>query len=413
MSASLTYARGSAKTVAVINETNYGQIPTGAGQLLRRTAATLNLMVQEIDSQEILPSQQMRDSRQGPRQVQGQIEGYLSPASYQLLFQNLMRSTFAVGGSIASATDTTLSINGTTGVITLSVTTENFLTSGFKVGDVVRLTGNSSPDTVDSAQNLQVTGVVADAMTIAPPGDALVAYTTGQTVSVATVGKKLTIPAIITNQTLGSLTFEQWYSDIGVSEISSGCRISDISLNVPAAGFATFQARVIGQSQVAGTVQQYPSAAAESTSTLLTATNGKLLYKGLPIAVVTGFNIQIAAAAQADPVVGSNTVPNVFMGTFDVKGSFTSFMLADTMNADFLNEVELQLALMMTTSSAPNADFVQIFLPRVKLMAASKNDSDRQIIRSFNFIALEQSILGGPGTAFDDTMVVIQDSMAV
>ncbi|WP_029311618.1 phage tail tube protein [Acidiphilium angustum] len=405
------FARGSAKTLAAIAETAYGVQPTGTAQLLRRTGATLNLMVQEIDSQEILASQQMRDSRQGPRQVQGQIEGYLSPASYDLLFENLFRSSFYVGGSVTSITDSVLTVNSTTGAITLSGAAENFLTSGFKIGDVARITGTSGADTGDSNANLQVTGVTANALTFASlPG--AVAYATGQTVSISTVGKKCIIPSLITAQTLGSLTFEQWYSDIGVSEVSTGCRITDISLNVPPAGFATFQARVLGQQQTRSLTQAYPSATPESTSTLLTATNGSLLIAGVPVAVVTGFNIQIATQAMAQPVVGSNIVPDVFVGTFDIKGSLTALMIADNLTADYLGEVELQLALLMTTSSLPNADFVQIFLPRVKLMAESKNDNDREITRSFNFVALEQSLLGGTGTAFDDTMIVVQDSMA-
>lgn len=407
------YARGAAKTLAVAKETTFGTASTGTAQLLRRTGASLNIMVQEIDSQEILQSQQMRDSRQGPRQVQGQIDGYLSPATYQMLFENLFRSAFAAGGSSTGVSDSTLSIDGTTGVITLVGTSENFLTAGFRVGDVVRLSGTTSPDTADSGVNLQVSGIPTnDTLTFAPNKAVSAAYSTGQTIGISTVGKKLLIPSTLTAQSLGSLTFEQWYSDVSVSELSVGCRVTDIALNIPPQGFATFQARVLGQNFTRDTTQKYTAATAESTSTLLTATNGSLLYKGIPVAVVTGLSLQIVTQAMAEPVVGSNIVPDVFVGTFDVKGSLTALMINDTMTSDFLDENELQLAILLTTDTTAGADFVQIFLPRVKLTSESKNDSDRQITRSFNFVALEQSKLGGSGLAFDDTSVIVQDSLA-
>jgi len=56
-------ARGVAKTLVVLAETSFGVQPTGTAQILRRNQSMLNLQVQEIDSQEILPSQQMRDAR--------------------------------------------------------------------------------------------------------------------------------------------------------------------------------------------------------------------------------------------------------------------------------------------------------------------------------------------------------------
>ena len=409
------FARGAAKTLAAVVETTYGVAPTTGGQLLRRTGSSLNPIVQEIDSQEILSSQQMRDSRQGPRQVQGQLDGYLAPATYQILMENLLRSTFAAGASISSVTDGVLTITaptgGNAGSITLAGSSENFLTSGFKVGDIVRLSGDTSPATADSGVNLLTTGVSANLLTFAYE-PSMVGFTTGQTIGVAVYGKKLLIPSLLTAQNVGSLTFEHWYSDVGVSEVSTGCRVTSMALNVPPAGFATFQSQILGQSFSYSNTQLLPNAAPESTNTLLTATNGKLIYKGVPIAIVTGFSLTVAQAAMAQPVVGSNTVPNVFVGTFHVDGQFTALMIADSMTADFLTEQEFTLALEMTTADSPSSDFVQIFLPRVKLTSETKNDSDREITRSFGFIALEQAVLGGTGLAYDDTTIVIQDSLA-
>jgi hypothetical protein len=408
------FARGVAKTLAVLQETSYGVQPTGTAQLLRRTQSTMDLQVQDIASQEILESGQVRDARQGPRQVQGQLAGYLSPLTYQLMFENLFRSTFALGASLISVTDSTISIDSTTGVVTLGVTNENFLTSGFKVGDVIQITGASGSASADTGVYLVTTSVSATTITTAPPnaGISLAAYSTGQTVGISVVGKKLTMPSTLAAQSLASLSFEHYYSDIGVSEVATGCRVTSVSLSVPPNGYANFAAQFLGQNLSEYTTQQFTNPTPETSTPLLTATDGRLIYKGAPVAALTGFNLQISTQADATPVVGSNIVPDVFVGTMMASGSFTALFEDSSITSDFLNEAEFSIQMLLTGSNAANPEFVSINLPRVKIFSDNKNDSDREIVRSVNFRALEQSVLGGVGLAYDDTTVVIQDSMA-
>jgi hypothetical protein len=81
------------------------------------------------------------------------------------------------------------------------------------------------------------------------------------------------------------------------------------------------------------------------------------------------------------------------------------------MVADFLNENEVDLNFFLTSSPAQNADFVSLYLPRVKLMAQTRQDSQTAIRRNFNFTAMRQ-VNGGVGTAWDATTMVLQDSLA-
>ena len=55
------------------------------------------------------------------------------------------------------------------------------------------------------------------------------------------------------------------------------------------------------------------------------------------------------------------------------------------------------------------ADFVSVFLPRVKLTSSTKSDSPSAITRSFNFTALEYI---GANSVTDATTVVVSDSLA-
>jgi hypothetical protein len=410
-----TIARGVEKTLAFLAETSFGVQPTGTAQILRRNQSMVNMQVQEIDSQEILPSQQMRDARQGSRTVSGQLMAQLSCLTYEGLFANLLRNTFNAGVSVTGLASSTIVVTGQVVVITAS--SANFLTSGFKIGDVVTLSGLIAPVAADNGVYLQITALTATVMTCNLPVNnaTITGYTTGQSaLGIAVVGKKLIIPNTIAGMASGSLAFEHWYADIAQSELALGCRMTSIGLSVPPSGMVTMNAGFTGRQLVYNSTQQFTSPNNPTTTTPLTATGGTLLLYGAPVAYLTQMNIQMSASADAPPVVGSPYTPNIFMGNLTVNGSFTMLFAADVTSADFNNETEFQMQVYLTDNPASGSpNFINIFLPRVKIFSDNKNDSDKEITRSVNFRALEQSILGGTGLAYDDTTITIQDSLAV
>lgn len=399
-----TFARGVAKTVAINPETSLGVVAGGAGQLLRRTSSDLNLSVQQVTSSEILTSQQMRDSRNGPRQVQGTLAGQLSCTSYTPLFENLMRSAFAAVAPITALTDTSATLDGNGNLVVASASA-NF-SSRFKAGDIVRPSGLTGAAVADNGDDCRVIALTGSTLTLSPPVSG-VAWVSGQTDTFTLPGKKLIIPG--SGQTNKSFSVEHWYGDIGQSELFVGCKVTQLSINVPASGFVTMQASITGVNMLSTNTQVFPGAAAQTTTTGLTATGGKIGYAGKTVAYITALSVQIAAAVSADPVVGSNIVPEIFLGTLSVRGSISAFTAADTMTADFLNEAEFSLSVVMTTDPSEGAEFMSIHLPRVKLTSSTKNDSDKAITRSFAFVALENTgtILGA-----DLTSIMIQDSLA-
>lgn len=397
-----TFARGVAKTVTINPETSFGIVGAGTGQLLRRTSSDLNLSVAQVQSQEILQSQQVRDQRNGPRQVQGTLAGQLSPSTYSMLFEGLLRSTFAPVMPLVNFTDTAATLDGNQNVV---VTTSggNFA-QRFRNGDMLRVSGLIGASAVNNFDDARVIAVSAGSMTLSvPKGSA--AWTTGQTNTFTLPGKKLFIPA--TGQLNKSFSLEHWYSDIGESELFLGCKVTQISLNIPASGFVTVQASVSGQDMNKTTVQAFPAPAPLSSTTGLTATTGKVSYNGAAIAYISAMSVQIVSSVGNDPVVGSNIVPEIFLGTLMVRGSISAMTTSDSLTADFLNENEVSLSVLMTTGPADNAEFMSIHMPRVKLISSTKNDSDKAIMRSFNFVALENT---GSASGHDLTSIVVQDS---
>jgi hypothetical protein len=411
-STSGNYARGVNKTVAIAPETTYGQAPaagTVPGTLLRRNSAVFNLTTQLIASQEINPSQQTRDARQGPRAVQGVISGNLSPASYTLFWEALLRSNFVAGVVFTALTDTTATLNED-GTITVASVASNFETGGLCLGDMIDITGlTGAPETADGGENLRVIALpTSNSFTAAGVNslETLAAWITGQTVTITVINKKLIMPA--TGQIVPSFTFEEWFGDVGESHVSTGCRLTQASFNIPASGFATFSSSFTGQNQVVSNTQVYTAAAPLSETTSLTAVGGGLFYKGKRIAYVNSLSLQVAAQTQADPVIGSNIAPDVVLGRLTAQGSFSCMMTEDSMLSDYLNEVELDLSMLLTDTGTVSANFFSIYLPRIKLSSGTENDTDRTITRSFNFMALENLYV----PQANDTTVVIQDSQA-
>jgi len=416
------YARGVNKVVTMAEETvTFGVAGTSVGQLLRRTAANLNLNASSIESQEIIASQQVRDMRLGPRQVSGTISGELSPTSYKMFFEGLFRWRWMAGqGSVAAITDSSIGADsgtppyqvGTTPweMIDLASQTVNYALVGLRIGDVVRVSGLTGNISEYNNSNVQIVGFNVGA-NVAVLNGGLPAWNSTtinpQTaVSVYVPGFKLIMPA--NNQQLLSYTFEEWYSDIARSQVFTGCRVTQISLTIPASGFVTFSASVTGQNMVTSGNQLYTVPLPVDTDTSLTATGGQISYNGVPLGYITSMSLQIQADMQADPVVGSEIVPDIFQGTNSVRGSLTCFMANDILQANFLNEVEVQIVITMTTSPNPNSgEFISINLPRVKLASSTKTDSDKAISRSFNFMALERC--DGNGW-YDQTTIAVIDS---
>ena len=81
--------------------------------------------------------------------------------------QALLRGTWTVGVTL-TATDSTMSVDPTSGLITFGSATQNFLTTAFKKGDVIRLAGLTGALLGLNQANLRCVGVTAHALTLAP-----------------------------------------------------------------------------------------------------------------------------------------------------------------------------------------------------------------------------------------------------
>lgn len=399
-------ASGVFKQLAYKSESTFGTVPSASGaQSLRRVQSTLDLSKDTYQSNEIRADQQVADMRHGVRRVTGQITGELSPATYKDFFAQILRRDFTALSAISGVSVT---IAGT-GPYTVTRASGSFLTDGLKAGDVIRITAGSV-NAANLNKNLLITGLTATVLTvIVLNGSSLIAEGPIASCTVTLAGKKTFVPA--SAQTDRSFSIEHWFSDLGKSEVFSGCKASKIAIQMPPTGMVTVAVDITGQNVTTATSQYFTSPTGASTSGCLASVNGVLRVGGTAVATLTGLSLDVNSNFTGDPVVGANTVPFLYPGRILVSGQATAYFDSTTLRDAFLDETELDLLAVFTASSDKDAKFVSFVLPRIKLGGASKNDGEGGIIQTLPFTALLNTS-GGAALVSEYTTISIQDSDA-
>lgn len=400
-------ASGVFKQLAYKAETTYGTDPGATGaQSLRRVQSTLDLTKDTYQSNEIRTDLQVADFRHGVRRVSGKISGELSTQTYADFFAAILKRDFTSGVNISGVS---LTIAGAGPSYTVTRAVGSYLADGFKVGDIVRL----SVGTLNAAninRNLLVVSLTALALTVVTlNGSALVAEgpITGCTVSVP--GKKTFVPQ--SGHTDKSFAFEHYYSDLGQSELFTGCKVGKLSLALPPTGMSTIDMDVTGQNVTTSASRYYTSPTAQTTTGILAAVNGVCRIAGQPVANLTGLSFDVNAYFKGDPVVGSNVVPTQFPGRVTISGQATAYFDSVSLRDAFLNESEIDLIAALTADNSAASAAMSFALPRIKLGGSTKSDGEDGLVQTIPFTAL-LNIGGGAGLATELTTLTVQDTQA-
>lgn len=403
-------ASGVFKQVAIKKETVYGTLPTPAGaQLLRRVDATFNLTKDAYESNEIRTDLQAADMRHGISRVSGSLNGELSPGSYAPYMGSLLKRDFAA--VVAMTAQSVTIAAGAGGTFTVTRAAGSFLTSGVKVGHVVRL----SVGTFNAAninKNLFVVGVTALALTVLVlNGSALVAEGPIANATISLPGKTTFVPS--TGHTDDSYSVEEWFADIARSETYAGIKFTQAQVQLPPSGLATLGFTTTGQKmgQAASGTRYFTSPTAQGTSGITAAVNGVLRINDTTQLAVTGLNFDINAEYTGDGVVGSNLVPYQFPGRVRVSGQFTAYFEDGLLADAFYNESQIGLQVALTTGTEAAAEFITFSMSRVKVGGADKSDSEGGSVRTFPFTAL-LNVNGGATSQHELTTISVQDSLA-
>lgn len=402
-------SKGISKQVAIKKETTYGTLAGNTGaRLLRRVTSNFNLAKETYQSDEIRTDYQMADFRHGVRSVDGSLSGEFSPGSYSDLFAAALAKAFVAGVAITGAA---ITVASTGSQYTLTRGTGSYLTDGFKVGDVVRMTAATGLNADCLNKNLLITAIgSATVITVSVLNGSTMTPAAGTAVSLSVAGKKTFVPS--TGHTSDSFTVEEFYADIAQSEVFTGCKVNTVGISIPATGMSTLDFGFMGKDLAqTGTSQYFTTPTALGTSGVFAGVNGVVVFNGTPVALITDASININRNISNATVLGSNSIAESFDGRCIVDGSFSLYFSDATARNAFKDETEVSLIFTLTTSNLAAAEFVSITIPRAKVNSASKADSEQGITMSCDFQALLDTT-GGAAADSEYTTIVIQDSLA-
>lgn len=337
------------------------------GQILRRVSSSLAFSKDTYQSNEIRGDRQIADFRHGVRRVQGNISGELSPLTYADFFEAACRGSW-IAPVVIDQTDMT-SVSADNASSKFTFTGGNPVTEGFRVGMVFEATDLSDPD--NNGKRFLILGFGGTnnrEMTVYPAPDTMSADTS---FTFTTQGKRLIVPS--SGFVSRKYAVEIWNSDVDIARLFTECRVGGFNVQLPASGMGTVDFDLMGRnmSMYEGVAAPFfTSPAAETTTGITAAVNGLLRVSGETVAVITGMNIQMQLSPSADPVVGSNLVPEIFLGRAAVSGQMTAMFENGDLINDFINENEIEVLAFLTTENSPDAPAMSFYLPRVKLGGA-------------------------------------------
>ena len=398
-------AKGVNKKIAYCKETTWGVVaPDSGAKQLRRVTSQFNQTAETLQSAEIRQDYQIADYRLGSLSTEGSLNGELSPGTYSDFFAAALAKNFAAGGSTTGAS---LTIAASGSFYTITRAAGSWLTDGFYVGNVIRLSGAGfAPANV--GKNIQILSITAlvltvrtfDANTLTPEGPIASA-------NAAVIGKQTFAP--LTGHTSDSFTVEEFYGGgVNVSEVHAGNKVGSIAVQLPASGFCTVDISFMGKGMMkTGNTQHFATATAASTTGLTVGISGSVLVNGVPAGVITNASFNIDRGLESAVVVGSRYAADIFDGRVNVTGDFSTYFENSVYRDYFINETKISLVFALTTGSEANAEVISFVLPSVKLGSTSRNDGEAAIVQDHSFQALLNSVTTGGLPA---TTLLVQDT---
>lgn len=398
-------AKGVDKKIAYRKETTWGVVaPDSGAKQLRRVTSQFNQMAEELQSAEIRQDYQISDYRHGSLSTEGSLNGELSPSTYSDFFAAALAKDFVAGGVTASAA-LTIAVSGD--FYTITRDSGSWLTDGFYVGNVIRLTGAGfAPANV--GKNIQILSITALVLTVRTfDENTLTAEGPIAAAGAAVVGKQTFAP--LTGHTSDSFTVEEFYGGgVNVSEVHTGNKVGSVAVQLPASGFCTVDFTFMGKGMMqTGASQHFATATAASTTGLTVGVSGSVLVNGAPAGVITNASFNIDRGLEPAVVVGSKYAADIFDGRINVTGDFSTYFENEVYRDYFIDETKISLVFALTTGSEANAEVISFVLPSVKLGSSSRNDGETGIVQDHSFQAILNTVTT---TGLPATTLLIQDS---
>lgn len=406
----MAFASGVSKQVIIDKEASWGVKPATSSvtaKYLPRVSLDLNLSREQFRSERINSHSQVAEARSGTDSVEATLSDEVAAGSHTDIWAALLRGPWVAGVTKAAAT----TISAASADNSINDSANGFLTAGFKVGDVVNVTGFTAPATANNGR-ASILSVTAGKIVL---NKTLITKAAGDNVAIAVPGNKLVIPTAVEDRTDDSFTIEQYFADVGVSRVASGCKFGSASISMSPDSMATVEFGVMGKDMVSTGVQYFTAPAAQSASSVMASNRASLIIDGQPEVLVTSLSLEINGGLEAGKTIGNllpdNTRPAaaIFQGIIEVSGELTAYFEDDAMFTKFRDDIDTTLSIRLI---GDNGKELVIKLPRVRLGSASPDDTPTGgLSQTISFQALYNEAATAT-TATEASSVVVQEILA-
>lgn len=384
---------------------------TGATVLRQTGGAGLKETKANTPSTEVRADMMHSLGRHGTQKVTGQWSGEASCGSYDDVYEAVMRGTWATALTTTQSDFTSL----TTTTSTIVLTSGNPITLGYRVNDVIRLSGLAT--TANNSKNLRITGLSATTITVA---ETLVLDATPDTTcSIVRYGKKLINPPAA-SLVKRYYTIEEYEADIDLSEVATDFVFGSVKFSMGTNGLLMVDVGGVGTGQFAAqSTGTSPLLVSPTTGTAVpfAVVDATIRLQGVDVVDLTSFDISMDNGPTAPDVFGSGSIkysPDVFPGQMAVSLNITALRKDLALLSAHLAETVYSIHILAVENESEPKDFLSINIPYFTIGEVNKSAlSDKGGART-QTLSVPTALVGQDitGTGYDATMIKIQSSAA-
>jgi hypothetical protein len=393
------------------NALNEQAIGAGGTVLLTTGGQGGRLTKAAVESQTVRRDGMSLRGRQGTAKTAGAYTSELFIGQMESILEAVMRGTWSAADLTLAAADMT---SITVAEHTITAAGGSWITTGLRVGHVVRLAG--SAEATNNGRNLRITGLTATVITVA---ETLTPHAGADTdFSLVRPGRVLINPA---ERVKRYCTIEEHETDIDASEVFTDCVWGSAKFSFQPNGNIMVDTAWTGTGRMetkTGADAPVFTNPTELTDEPLSATGATVSLGGEDMLDLTSADLTIDIQPNAPDVVAppSNPyAPDVFTGSVLVSLNLTALRKDVAAVADFISEEQLSLHMMFARDGDdPDSDFLSIYVPNFTLGSVDKSALSKQGGPRTITMAVPTALVGidKRGGAFDPTMITIQSTAA-
>lgn len=391
-----------------------GTQSSGSSAKILRTAGGpgIKLAKAATESNEVRRDGMRQRGRHGTQKTTSSYNAELSLGSHDDLVEAICRDTWSSADLTVTQSDFT-SLTTTTSTIVLN--SGDPRTLGFRVGDVIDLTGFAT--TANNSTNVRITGLSATAITVAET--LILNATPDTTCSIVRRGKKL-IPYASGGLTKRYFTLEEYEADIDQSTVLTDFVWGNIKFSMSPNGLITADPGGVGTGKIdVKTTGASPFFTSPTTTTAppFSVVDATIRLNGVDLVALTSLDLTVDIGPTAPDVFGSGGIkyaPDVFTGQMAVSMNLGMLRPDLTILSDFLAETVYSLHILAVENEAEPKDFFSIYVPNFTLGSADPSALSKQGGGRTQTVSIPAALVGidNTGTGFDASMIKFQTSAA-